>query len=116
LYYRNDPEMHDKMASLLAELHREFGWKSRLASLLGGRYLLRKIRREEERLAAGWTYEPPTFYEHRAEWVEATAEGAAEATADPATRARTSRPPAASERVGGEGPQAEVPAAARAVR
>jgi hypothetical protein len=25
--------------------------------------LLRKTRREEERLATGWTYEPPTFYE-----------------------------------------------------
>ena len=25
--------------------------------------MLRKIRQEEKRLAAGWTYEPPTFYE-----------------------------------------------------
>ena len=30
---------------------------------MGGRYALWKIRREEKRLAGGWTYEPPTFYE-----------------------------------------------------
>jgi len=48
---------------LLSGLNREFGWKSRLASLFGGRYVLRQIRREEKRLAAGWTCEPPTFYE-----------------------------------------------------
>ena len=30
---------------------------------VGGRYILSKIRREEKRLAAGWQYEPPTFYE-----------------------------------------------------
>ncbi len=30
---------------------------------VGGRYLLAKIRREEKQLAAGWQYEPPTFYE-----------------------------------------------------
>ena len=30
---------------------------------LGGPYVLWKIRQEERRLAAGWTYEPPTFYE-----------------------------------------------------
>ena len=28
--------------------------------------MLRKIRQEEKRLAAGWTYEPPTFYERNA--------------------------------------------------
>ena len=55
--------MYAKMSALLADLHREFGWKSRLFSALGSRYVLWKIRREEKRLAAGWTYEPPTFYE-----------------------------------------------------
>jgi len=28
-----------------------------------GPYVLWKVRREDRRLAAGWTYEPPTFYE-----------------------------------------------------
>ena len=69
LYYRDNPTIHAKLASLLSDLNREFGWKSRLMSLLGGRYVLRQIRREEERLAAGWTYEPPTFYERNVDSV-----------------------------------------------
>ncbi len=66
LYYRNDPKMHAKMSALLRELHAEFGWKSRLYAALGGRWLLRKIRAEEKRLAAGFSYEPPTFCERNA--------------------------------------------------
>ena len=46
-----------------SELNEEFGWKSRLMSAVGGPYVYWKLRREEKRLAAGWTYEPPTFYE-----------------------------------------------------
>jgi hypothetical protein len=41
----------------------EFGWTSALFAWLGGHYVLGKIRKEEERLGQGWTYEPPTFYE-----------------------------------------------------
>lgn len=63
LYYRKSPPLYAKMSAILKDLHREFGLKSRLSAAVGGRYLLRKIRREEKRLAAGWTYEPPTFYE-----------------------------------------------------
>jgi radical SAM superfamily enzyme YgiQ (UPF0313 family) len=63
LYYRKNPAMHAKISAVLGDLHREFGWKSRLFGALGGRWVLRKIRREEKRLAAGWTYEPPTFLE-----------------------------------------------------
>jgi len=66
LYYRHDPELHAPMSELLSELHAEFGWKSRLASALGGRWLRRRIRQEARRLAAGWTYEPQTFYERNA--------------------------------------------------
>jgi hypothetical protein len=65
-YYRHDPALHAQMTELLSELHAEFGWKSRLASALGGRWLLRRIRQESRRLAAGWTYEPQTFYERNA--------------------------------------------------
>ena len=62
-YFRKNPAIHAKLAAFLSDLHREFGLKSRLASLFGGWYVLRKIRAEEKRLAEGWTYEPPTFYE-----------------------------------------------------
>jgi radical SAM superfamily enzyme YgiQ (UPF0313 family) len=63
LYFRNDPVLYAKMSALLGELHAEFGWKSRLASAIGGRWVLRNIRKEEKRLAAGFSHEPPTFYE-----------------------------------------------------
>ena len=62
-YYRDNPVMKAKMSAVLDELHAEFGLRSRLASLLGSGHVLRKIRREEQRLAEDWTYEPPTFYE-----------------------------------------------------
>ncbi|MBN2023260.1 MAG: cobalamin-dependent protein [Pirellulales bacterium] len=65
-YYRRDAVLGPKMAALLAELHEEFGWKSRVSSFFGGLYVIRRIRAEEKRLAAGWTYEPPTFYERNA--------------------------------------------------
>ncbi len=63
LYYRKNPAMKAKMQALLSDLSAEFGWKSRLAAAFGGRYVLRAMRREEKRLAAGWTYEPPTEFE-----------------------------------------------------
>jgi len=65
-YYRKDPAMRSEMSALLKDLYREFGWKARFFGIVGGLYLLRKIRQEEKRLAAGWTYEPPTFYESNA--------------------------------------------------
>jgi radical SAM superfamily enzyme YgiQ (UPF0313 family) len=65
-YFGQQPALHAKMSALLAELYREFGWKTRLFGSLGGRWLLGRIRREERSLAAGWTYEPPTFYERNA--------------------------------------------------
>ena len=63
LYYRDNPKMYAKMSALLRELHAEFGWKSRLASAVGGHWVLRQVRKEEKRLATGFSYEPPTFYE-----------------------------------------------------
>ncbi|HID75683.1 MAG TPA: radical SAM protein [Planctomycetaceae bacterium] len=68
-YYRHQPRMYAKMREILGELHRHFGWKSRVAAVLGGPYVLWKTRREAKRLASGWTYEPPTFYEaNEAAW------------------------------------------------
>jgi len=69
-FYRKDPPMRTKMAALLKDLHREFGLKSRFASALGGLYVHWTMRREAKRLAAGWTYEPPTFYESNAGFIE----------------------------------------------
>ncbi len=66
LYYRDQPDLFAKATALLNELYAEFGWKARLYGAIGGRYVLHTIRREEKRLASGWTYEPPTFYERNA--------------------------------------------------
>jgi hypothetical protein len=63
-YYRRDPAMRTKLSELLNGLIREFGWRSRLCAAIGGPFLHWTTRREEKRLARGWTYEPPTFYEH----------------------------------------------------
>ena len=62
-YYRNDPHRRQLIDEILSELHAEFGWRSRLAAPLVGRYLHSRLRREDRQLSAGWTYEPPTFYE-----------------------------------------------------
>ena len=80
-YYHGHPALRAKMSALLKDLYREFGLKSRLYAALGGRYLLWKIRKEAKRLAAGWTYEPPTFYERN---YDLDAEG----EADPSGAAR----------------------------
>ena len=61
--YRDDPHRKQLIDEILNDFHAEFGWKSRLAAPIVGRYLYYKLRREEDRLANGWTYEPPTFYE-----------------------------------------------------
>jgi len=63
LFFRKRPALDRRLSRLLKDLHREFGWKARLSSLLGGRLLLWTARREQRRLARGWTYEPPSFYE-----------------------------------------------------
>ena len=63
LYYRHNAAMYQKITAVLDELKSEFGWKSRLYAALGGPYVYWNLRREEKRLASGWTYEPPTFYE-----------------------------------------------------
>lgn len=62
-WYGHDPAMRQQLGELLAELIREFGWRSRLAALCGGWVVARSIRREARRLAKGITVEPPTFYE-----------------------------------------------------
>lgn len=60
---RGNQELSARLTHLLNELRSEFGIRSRLAASFGGRYVLRKLRRERQRLANGWSYEPPTFYE-----------------------------------------------------
>jgi len=62
-WYRNDPPIREKAGKLLADIYAAFGWKTRLITPIIGRYALSALKREERRLAEGWTYEPSTFCE-----------------------------------------------------
>jgi hypothetical protein len=56
-----------RVRALRTEIRREFGIRARLAGWSLGPLLLTSAKREERRLAAGWTYEPQTFVE-RTNW------------------------------------------------
>jgi radical SAM superfamily enzyme YgiQ (UPF0313 family) len=62
-WYSKDRQMHDKISSLLHDIYREFGWKTRIIAPLLGIFAYFSMNREKKRLAAGWTYEPSMFYE-----------------------------------------------------
>lgn len=62
-WFKGNLPLVKKLDDLLADLYHEFGLKARLSAPLIGRYILWTIGREDRRLKAGWTYEPPTFYD-----------------------------------------------------
>ena len=62
-WYDKDDRMRGKMDALLKDLYRTFGWVTRAAAPVTGRYLFETMKREEARLARGWTWEPETFFE-----------------------------------------------------
>ena len=65
-YYRHDKKLFRKMDRLLKDICQEFGWKTRLLSFPTGMFAYFNLRKEERRLAKGWTYEPESFYEKNA--------------------------------------------------
>ena len=62
-YFKDSPALVTRLTKLLAEVKKEFGWPARLSAPLVGRIILHKLRKEAAKLAAGWTIEPPTYYE-----------------------------------------------------
>jgi radical SAM superfamily enzyme YgiQ (UPF0313 family) len=62
-WYLHDPRLHEKAERLLKDIYAEFGWMPRLIAPLMGRYALVTLKKEEARLAKGWTYEPDAFLE-----------------------------------------------------
>ncbi len=65
-YFRKvNREVSDQIRDLRRQIAQEFGTVSRMAANLAGPVLLWTTRREERRVAAGKTYEPPTFLERR---------------------------------------------------
>jgi radical SAM superfamily enzyme YgiQ (UPF0313 family) len=64
--FRTNKPMAEKINSLLQEIYKTFGWKTRMIAPLAGIYVYAALRKEERRLANGWTYEPDCFYEKNA--------------------------------------------------
>jgi len=62
-FRERNPALVRKLSGLLDDIKREVGIKARLVAPLAGRFVWLKLRREDQRLKSGWTYEPPTFYE-----------------------------------------------------
>jgi hypothetical protein len=80
-YYRDQPALHAKMTSLLDELCEQFGERSRQIAEEAMPYLLNALRTQEKKMADGWVFEPPTFYEInsacRAQYADEYAQAAA---------------------------------------
>jgi len=66
-WYRGKPAMEARLDGLLKIFYSEFGWSTRIVAAVVGRYLFRKMKAEETRLANGWRYEPQTFFEKNAQ-------------------------------------------------
>jgi hypothetical protein len=64
--YRDNPPIQEKMDALLKDIYATFGWATRLAAPVIGRYAYWSLQKEEKRLAGGWSYEPAAAYEKNA--------------------------------------------------
>jgi radical SAM superfamily enzyme YgiQ (UPF0313 family) len=68
-YYRDDPKLQKRFATLQDELFAEYGEQAEHFAQAAGPFVLEKLRAEEQRLKDGWTYEPPTFYDKNDAWL-----------------------------------------------
>ncbi|HOI73233.1 MAG TPA: cobalamin-dependent protein [Syntrophales bacterium] len=62
-YRRSNPRIAGKADQLLGDLYEMFGWATRLIAPVVGRYAHFMLKKEEARLAVGWTCEPRCFCE-----------------------------------------------------
>lgn len=62
-FKKRNPTLSKKMAELLKEIQSEVGLIARVSAPIAGRFVLSRLRKEDENLKTGKTYEPPTFYE-----------------------------------------------------
>ncbi len=65
-WYRGNRRMSEKMKTLLKDIYRTFGWKTKILAPVIGRYVLANFKWEETRLKKGWAYEPHIFCEKNA--------------------------------------------------
>ena len=62
-WYRHDKVLHGQLGELLQDIYTTLGLQPRLTAPLAGLYIYRSMKKEEKKLAAGWTIEPSTFLE-----------------------------------------------------
>jgi radical SAM superfamily enzyme YgiQ (UPF0313 family) len=62
-WFEDNSIIVERLKDVLEDIYREYGFKSRLAAPVVGRWILYCLRKEQKHLRAGVTYEPPTFYE-----------------------------------------------------
>ena len=62
-WYRGNEVLFKKLDDLLDDIYTTLGLKPRLVAPVAGRYIYLAMKREEKRLAAGWTMEPNTYLE-----------------------------------------------------
>jgi hypothetical protein len=62
-WFRHKPVLRQRIDQVLSDVHHEFGFRSVVASALGGWYVYARLSMEARRMACGVTVEPPTFYE-----------------------------------------------------
>ena len=62
-FFKDNAPLARRLDALLQELYGEFGLRAKIIAPLLGRFILGRVRREARELAAGKTYEPPTYYE-----------------------------------------------------
>ena len=71
-WFKDNQRIKKKITDMLKDIYCESGLKSRLAAPFVGCIVLYLLRKEDKRLAANQSYEPPTFYETFAEAVRPT--------------------------------------------
>jgi hypothetical protein len=57
-YFQGNRHLQAQLDGLLGDLYREFGARTRLAAPWVGRFVYRRLKQEERRLAGAWSYEP----------------------------------------------------------
>ncbi|MBN1381693.1 MAG: cobalamin-dependent protein [Deltaproteobacteria bacterium] len=62
-WFQNDKRIAEKADKLLQDIYAEFGWLTRTIAPIIGKFAYASLKKEDKRLAAGWTYEPACFYE-----------------------------------------------------
>jgi len=62
-WFRDNAVVAPKMDGLLNDVYGACGWTARAAAPVLGWFLLAMLKREDRRLRAGWTREPPTYYD-----------------------------------------------------